>query len=318
MICVQPCRLPRKVLEVQVVDKNEDPVAGVAVSLRKGNSEIRDVTDGNGVCRFIGLDGGAYQITPSELDADVWVLLREEPLQPDTEDSSPAAWQSIEPPASTEHEHDVVHGDGLSSIAYRFGFLPSTVANHASNPDLLEKRENLETLLPGDTLAVPERRVKLQAASTGSRYVIKRLDIPSRITVRFLDADGNPRAACQFQVEFTTSAGDVLPMIEGQTDSGGSMTLAVPPDAATGSIRLMVDMAMRQYELRIGHLDPSNDVSGIQNRLRNLGLLAGEITGELDEATAAALEMFERLHGLEVTGRAEGATRAALLAEHIG
>jgi hypothetical protein len=41
MNAVQECPIKKKVLEVQVVDKNQHPVSGVAISLRNGGTEVR-------------------------------------------------------------------------------------------------------------------------------------------------------------------------------------------------------------------------------------------------------------------------------------
>jgi hypothetical protein len=66
-----------------------------------------------------------------------------------------------------------------------------------------------------------------------------------------------------------------------------------------GTRKVAVDLFLDQeekpfssYDLAVGHLDPSDEISGIQARLANLGYYAGPISGELDETTRRAISDF--------------------------
>jgi peptidoglycan hydrolase-like protein with peptidoglycan-binding domain len=74
--------------------------------------------------------------------------------------------------------------------------------------------------------------------------------------------------------------------------------------------------ADEEYEFDLGHLDPVEQTDGLQARLKNLGYLRGDITGEIDDDTKAAIEIFQKAAGLAVTGKPDQATRDALKSAH--
>ena len=52
-------------------------------------------------------------------------------------------------------------------------------------------------------------------------------------------------------------------------------------------------------DLGMGHLDPIEDLSGVQARLENLGFHCGDEEGELGPRTQAALKRFRAQHKIE-------------------
>jgi peptidoglycan hydrolase-like protein with peptidoglycan-binding domain len=46
------------------------------------------------------------------------------------------------------------------------------------------------------------------------------------------------------------------------------------------------------FELKLGHLDPYDTISGLQQRLNNLGFACGDPTGEMNEGTKLAMRSF--------------------------
>ena len=64
--------------------------------------------------------------------------------------------------------------------------------------------------------------------------------------------------------------------------------------------------------LQFGHIDPSNEVSGVQHRLSNLGYDCGPDIGAMNEDTKQALLDFQRDNKLERTGEIDAATKAKL------
>ncbi len=106
--------------------------------------------------------------------------------------------------------------------------------------------------------------------------------------------------------------------VEGQTFSGstgsaGELEHLISPLARSG--RLIVgEPGKRQsnYALRISHLDPLSEVSGVQARLKNLGFGIQEVTGDLDDATHTAILAFQSKSRLETSGELDANTRAKL------
>ena len=52
-------------------------------------------------------------------------------------------------------------------------------------------------------------------------------------------------------------------------------------------------------DLGMGHLDPIEDLSGVQARLENLGFHCGDEEGELGPRTRVALKRFRAQHKIE-------------------
>ena len=61
--------------------------------------------------------------------------------------------------------------------------------------------------------------------------------------------------------------------------------------------------------------DSSNDVLVMQRRLKELGYYSGEPAGAFDDATRQAVESFQMVNGLPITGVADGATLMRLMAD---
>ncbi len=104
---------------------------------------------------------------------------------------------------------------------------------------------------------------------------------------------------------------------KGVTDGDGWVKHDVPKDARLASIDLWLDTyptgRKRTYPVRLRDLAPASDVSGAQTRLKNLGYYVGPGgSTAVDTETAAALQWFQRDHGLPPTGQLDAATIAAL------
>ena len=74
---------------------------------------------------------------------------------------------------------------------------------------------------------------------------------------------------------------------------------------------------MIRVELLIGHLDPVDEITGVQGRLVNLGYDC-EVSGVMDEPTMKALRLFQEKNGLTVSGQVEDTTRQKLVEIHEG
>lgn len=59
----------------------------------------------------------------------------------------------------------------------------------------------------------------------------------------------------------------------------------------------------------LGHLNPIEDTSSVNARLRDLGSFAGEIDETADDALAGAIAAFQSHHGLQDGGESDQATR---------
>jgi hypothetical protein len=96
--------------------------------------------------------------------------------------------------------------------------------------------------------------------------------------------------------------------IEGETDAEGILREKIPPDTD----RVELNILGRTIELLIGHLDPVDQVTGLQARLNQLGYMPGPVDGIFGPKTKAALSAFQILNGLSVSGEAGADSKAKL------
>jgi len=199
--------------------------------------------------------------------------------------------------------HVVRQGEGLSSLAEQYGLAPSTVWDDPHNAELRRTRANGNILMPGDVLVIPDKRAKTITAHTGARHTFRRIGVPSRLRLRVM-RDGAPDSDQPFRLEV-----DGRTVATGTTDPTGALDVGVPPGARFGALTIGDRPAIA---VRFSSMDPVDQLVGAQKRLRNLGLLAGPISGVADAATRAAVARFQqRVHG-PISGELDDATRSAL------
>ncbi len=204
-------------------------------------------------------------------------------------------------------------GDTLTKLAFLHELDADRVWNDEANRELRERRSHPDILLPGDVLAIPERSPRHQAIAPGETRRI-RAHVPSvEVRIALRDEDGRPRAGVAYRVEGLTAE-----PIPGHADASGVAILRVPVHVE--EVRLVVDGAPRALRVRVGHLDPVEEPSGVRQRLTHLGYLrwrdALEDTAEGHARIARAIGALQRDAGLTVTGEIDAPTRAALEQRH--
>ena len=199
----------------------------------------------------------------------------------------------------------------MSSIALRHGFAPEILWEHGQNAELRELRIDPNALLPGDRLFVPEIEEKHEPVETDTVKTFKLSVGPLRLRLR-LTRHGKPRAGEAYELEYDQGS-----KFEGETDGDGFVDQPLPIGAKAAVLRLVwesSDGEQREEEhvLALGHLDPHDEPSGVQGRLRGLGHYFGEVDGDIGPKTRAALQRFQAARGLAVTGEPDEATMTAL------
>jgi hypothetical protein len=111
----------------------------------------------------------------------------------------------------------------------------------------------------------------------------------------------------------------------GSIDSTGMLEQEIPADAVDGEITIFPfpdDLSDPGYTftLKLGHLDPIDEDSGVDARLMNLGFgpTDTEDPESPDDDRGQALKTFQDRLGLEITGVADDATRQKLQTLHDG
>jgi hypothetical protein len=203
----------------------------------------------------------------------------------------------------------VVRGnDHLASIAHRHGVTPEAIWGHDANAKIKRDRGDGTTLRAGDVVFVPEPpkrdKVTIAAGATKTFHAtVARVPLKVR-----LSHEGKPIAGEAYRV---LAPGEVL---TGTTDGDGLVDVKVR--AFVSRVEILLEKRRERYSVEVGGLDPKDDISGVQKRLRNLGFYLGTITGALDASTQEAIKRFQTAHGLEASGELDEATRKELSSMH--
>ncbi len=203
--------------------------------------------------------------------------------------------------------HKVRQGEDVSGIAEWYGVPVKKVVDHPDNASLKSERKGLNILKLGDVIVVPDREDREETAATGQKARFRRKSDKTVLRLKLLDDDFQPRANVKYKllIDGKTS--------EGSTDGAGMLKEPVPAGAGRG--HLILD-GKDVLPLSFAALDPADSLSGVRQRLSNLGFAAGDGDGPMDGKTRGALRRFQKTHGLDETGEADDATKAKLEQVH--
>jgi N-acetylmuramoyl-L-alanine amidase len=214
--------------------------------------------------------------------------------------------------------YTVQQGDCLNSLARTSGFSDyTTLYRHPKNAALREKRPNPNIICPGDILFIPDRTVQEIPCATNQshQFTLTKKKVYLRLCLQ--DDLHNPYLNTNYRLR--VEAADYA----GATDSTGLLEQEIPADAVDGEITIFPfpdDPSDPGYTftLKLGHLDPIDEDSGVDARLINLGFGPTDSDNPewSDDDRGDALKAFQDRFGLEITGMADDATRQKLRALH--
>jgi hypothetical protein len=198
-----------------------------------------------------------------------------------------------------------VRGDSLPSIAAAEGHPDwRAVWEHPENASLRERRKSPHVLAAGDVVFVPDKTQAEKRVASGSRhrFTVRGATVALKLTLR--DRKGSPIANKPFEL----AVGGVTRT--GTTNGDGYLEVRVPVTSREGTLKI----AGVTFPIAVGHLDPVDEPSGLQQRLRNLGLLphASPTAAQIEDA----LRWFQKVNDLPESGTADAATRDKLLEKH--
>jgi N-acetylmuramoyl-L-alanine amidase len=211
--------------------------------------------------------------------------------------------------------YTVVQGDCLSNIAKMFGFADwRTIYNHANNAAFRKKRPNPNLIYPGDELYIPDENEKTESVGTDSWHNFTLEGQKTLVRLRLLEGDLTPLQGKKYRLEVD---GKVK---EGTIPGDGLLEQEISADCGEGKLTVWMDNDQTKtgvlWDLKLGHLDPVEENTGVQARLKNLGFDPGPIDGIVGPLTSGALKAFQSKFGLTVTGRADDATKNKLRQVH--
>jgi len=209
-------------------------------------------------------------------------------------------------------EHTVKQGEGLTSIAQKYGVSFEKIWNDPENDQLKRKRKNPNILYPGDVVYIPYKETKeeLGVTETKHRFKLKKSIHILRLAVEVSEIGRMANEAYELTIDNN--------IYKGITDADGMIKETLPADSKTGRLKVGEEV----WELCIGWLNPidrdtkDEGLSGAQGRLTNLGYLVGPVSGMMDSMTEMALKYFQADEGLELTGKLDEATRNKLVKVH--
>ncbi len=200
-------------------------------------------------------------------------------------------------------------GDCISSIAKNTGHFWETIWNDAGNSELKTARKEPNVLLPGDRVTIPQVQPKKEPGATEMRHRFVRKGEPAFLPLQILYND-RPMAnePYELRVDGQTFAGT--------TDPQGKLEVRIPGNARRATLIVGTEPRLLQYELDLGAVDPIESMTGVQQRLRNLGYKGVPMDGVCEDRTAQALRGFQNANSLSETGEVDEQTRQKLKQKH--
>ena len=205
-------------------------------------------------------------------------------------------------------EHVVQKGECLSLIAWSYGFTKwETVYEAPENEDFRRLRPNPNVIYPGDVLVIPDLEPHDEPCDTEQRHRFRLLGSKWMLRIRMLDERGKPLANRPFRLSIPGQ-----PALNSKTTDDGLLEAEVPSDAKSATLVFMG----QKTTLTLAGLDPVTRVTGVQQRLNNLGFWCGPVDGIVGPLTRRATHAFQIFAGLDASGIVDDATRDALLEIH--
>jgi hypothetical protein len=275
-----------KEFKATVVDEIGNPISGVWLYFRHGNASNLVLTDGSGVATYKTSAADSVSVSFESADALAQVMSS---IWTETLLSEFSTW--IKPEQGTTAVA-LLKGSQLQQL------LPSVTNNDSDNSD--ESTDGgvaPEQLRHFDALSI---------AAGNSLQISVQPHTDPKLRIRLLDLGGTPirGTLCQLSIDGTES--------EVWTDSEGILEAEVPFTAKSGT--LIAEGI--HYELAIGALAAISDSSGIDDRLKNLGLYApggAALPGNgSDPEKMLALELIQARERMKIDGQLTDATVQAI------
>jgi N-acetylmuramoyl-L-alanine amidase len=210
-------------------------------------------------------------------------------------------------------DHTVLQGDHISQIAEKYGFRDhTTIWNHPSNANLKKLRQSPNVLFPGDVVHIPDKLQKHESRPTDQTHRFKVADDRLFLHLALKDFDDEPLAntKCELQVDGKSTSLT--------TDGDGHIKVPVSRTAKEATLTFKDPLVPFDVTvpIKIGHLDPVEEVSGQKARLSNLGYITRPLEEVDDTIFARTVQEFQCDLGLPVNGVCDAATQAKLKKLH--
>jgi hypothetical protein len=207
-------------------------------------------------------------------------------------------------------QYTVQRGEDIMSIAAENGFLWDTIWNHPDNAQLKQLRKDPGILFQGDIVVIPDRTLRSETAPTDQLNKFVKRTVHVQVRLRLLDYKRQARG----NVLFVATVDGVV--TKGQSDGDGYIDLTVQPTAKKLILKATEGKRTEEYKLPLGYIDPIDELSGVQQRLVNLGYPCGSEEGTLGDLTRIAVSAFQKEMNLEANGELDDTVRQKLKEIH--
>lgn len=288
-------------VEFELLDKNKRPVKGLAVEVTLPDGSVDKATlSEKGSYRKDGIDPGTCRVRFPDLDGREWAKTSSY-----AEGTAVTLFKGA--PKIAAGPYKVLQGDHIASITADAGFLSwKTIWDDGKNASLKSKR-NPNVLFPGDMLEIPAKQKKEESIPTTEYSTFQTVGDPVQLKIVVLDWAGNPIVDTELDIQL-----DGGEKIKTAGDGSATKKSVDPQGAKEGKLKV------KGYELglKVGHLDPVEEISGQVWRLNNLGYRAGNATDSSDPIFKSAVEEFQCDYLLTVDGDCGPNTQAKLKEIH--
>jgi hypothetical protein len=208
----------------------------------------------------------------------------------------------------------VRQGDHLSKIAKAFGFSDyHTIWNDPNNAALKQQRQNPNVLYPGDSLYIRDRQERVESRPTDKRHFFRKNTADLKLRLVLKDLYEKPIANASCILTLGSNSTTVT------TDGDGKIEQVIKPDVHDAILVIQDEQTPlnnTQIAIKIGDLDPEDQVSGQVARLNNLGYAAADVKQPDPKTFESAVEEFQCDQGLTVDGICGPNTKASLKQVH--
>ena len=90
-------------------------------------------------------------------------------------------------------------GDSVIKLSEQYGFAAETIWSDSANASLKKSRPDMNVLVPGDVVVIPDKKVKQEKRPTGKRHKFRRKGIPALFRLQLFDGD-SPRKNQDYQL----------------------------------------------------------------------------------------------------------------------
>lgn len=233
--------------------------------------------------------------------------------------------------------HKLSQGEDIVSITAPLGIPWRNVWELPENSTIRKLRSSPHILMPGDEVFLPELEKKHESGGTETRHRFKTKGQKVRLRLRIFDTQGNLEAKTEVQSnpseyeEEPLEACEQKPVADvpyelivddarlksGQTDSEGFVDEYLPVTACNGILVLNPgEISETRYNLNWRHMNPVEELSGVCQRLTNMGFPCPDEATEMSFEIEMAIVAFQKQYNLEPNGELDDEFRSFLCDQH--